>query len=318
MDNIQSVALYWIIVMTSSLLSAFSGAGDLYASALDYCYGGFSVIPCRLDKRPAIKWEQYQERSAGYKIIREWFFSYDAPLHHSIGLVLGKVSQNIVAIDLDGMAAMRLFYGKFPHMSGKTLTVLSGSGNGCHLYFQCDVIPKNMNVRVDGIGGFEIRGNGQYVIAPPSPHPSGNVYKTVALRPIAKVANLDDVIEWFGSMRTNHDKQIRRDIAAKAKPVNLDLDHYKKHYLETVISQEIARVETSNKGNRNKSLFDATCRLANFCAGGELSRYDMEARLLRAAMSAKMPSIEAERTIVSGFNIGWKHPKQVPPAKVNS
>jgi hypothetical protein len=41
----------------------------------------------------------------------------------------------------------------------------------------------------------------------------------------------------------------------------------------------------------------------------------MEARLLTAASKANIPPKEAERTIASGFNIGWQYPKQVPPPK---
>lgn len=305
----------------SSLLRAFSSTGSIYASACYYHDAGFSVIPCRVDKTPALPhWIEYQERRAPLLLIDDWFMTHNPfipPIpkahHHSIGVVCGQISGNLMVIDLDGVGAVHKFYEQFPNMSGKTLTVKTGSGKGIHLYFTVDNLPENINVRVDGIGGFEMRGNGQYVIAPPSPHESGHNYETVALREIAHVENLDDVREWFESMRAITEPAWNAEMAAAAKPVDLKTSSWKKHYLESLVSQELARIEIASEGNRNNSLFYATLRLANYCAGGELSRYDCEARLLTAARKANIPPKEAERTINSGFNIGWKYPKQVPP-----
>lgn len=310
----------------NSLLRAFSGTGGTYASACYYHDAGFSVIPCRIDKRPALpNWTEYQERRAPLLVIDNWFMPHywlnthhAKPHHQSIGVVCGQVSGNLIVIDLDGVGAVHKFYEQFPNMSGKTLTVKTGSQKGIHLYFTVNNLPENINVRVDGIGGFEMRGHGQYVIAPPSPHESGHTYQTVALREIAHVANLDGVRQWFESMRETVNDLTGPEIREAATPVNIHTSAFKKNYLETIVSQELARIAIANEGNRNNSLFNATLRLANYCAGGELSRYDMEARLLTAASKANIPPKEAERTINSGFNIGWKYPKQVPPPKVES
>jgi Bifunctional DNA primase/polymerase, N-terminal len=296
----------------SSVLSAFGGTGGIYASAIDYHDAGFSVIPCRVDKRPAIDWQEYQERLATYAEIDNWFSPRNATTHPSIGVVLGAVSGKVVCIDLDGFNAVSDFYSQFPKASGLTLTVASGSGQGLHLYFRVDKIPTNISVHTEK-GGFEIRGNGQYVIAPPSPHPSGKRYKAIALRPIAHIPHLEHVRSWFESLRKSETQERSREIASAAKPVDVFTSVWKKHYLEKVVSQELARVATASVGSRNKSLFYAALRLANYCAGGELDRSDIEARLLTAASSAHIPAMEAQRTIASAFNIGWKKPKQVPP-----
>lgn len=300
----------------SAILSAFDGTGGIYASAIDYHDAGFSVIPCRVDKRPATDWIEYQNRVATYQEIDSWFSPRNATTHQSIGVVCGAVSDKLVVIDLDGFDAVREFYVQFPKVSGLTLTVMTGSGNGAHLYFRVDKITVNINVRTE-LGGFEIRGNGQYVIAPPSPHPSGKFYKTIALRPIAHVPHLEHVRQWFESLRESVSQERSREIASAAKPVNLKAGRFKKHFLESMVSQELARIETASEGNRNDSLFTATCHIANYVAGGELSQYDVEARLLSAAKSVGIPQIEAERTIESGFKWGWKYPKTVPPPQVD-
>lgn len=296
----------------SAILSAFDGTGGIYASAIDYHDAGLSVIPCRVDKRPAIDWQEYQNRLATYQEIDTWFSPRNPTTHHSIGVVCGAVSGKLVVIDLDGFDAVREFYVQFPKASGLTLTVMTGSGKGAHLYFRVDKIPVNINVRT-ALGGFEIRGNGQYVIAPPSLHPSGKVYKTIALRPIAHVPHLEHVRRWFESLRNSETQDSSRQMVAAAKPVDVFTEIWKKRYLESVVSQELARVQIASEGSRNNSLFYATLRLANYCAGGELSRSEIEALLLTAASRANIPAMEAQRTIASGFNIGWKKPKTVPP-----
>ena len=114
-------------------------------------------------------------------------------------------------------------------------------------------------------------------------------------------------------MRESVTEERSRQMVAAAKPVDVFTSIWKQKYLETVVSQELARVEIASEGSRNNSLFYAALRLANYCAGGELDRSDMEARLLTAASRANIPPMEAQRTIASGFNIGWKYPKTVPP-----
>jgi len=308
--------------------TAFSGTGKLLASANTYRAMGFSVIPCEINKRPAItSWKRYQTERAWHTHVRDWFTPKNEEIvratgfigkgqgHPSIGLLLGEISNNIVVIDLDGKPAMRTFYKAFPMLAKKTLTIMSGSHKGCHLYFRVAKMPKNINVRVDGIGGFEIRGNGQYVIAPPSPHPSGNKYYAVGLRPIVNIEHLDPVYEWMQSLRSDVDAQREIDMQKIAKPVQVKTVNWKQNYLSRVVRDEIARVASSTVGNRNDSLFKATMKLANYCAGGELDRIEIENKLLTVAQSVRMPTNEAERTIASGFRIGWQHPKTVPPPK---
>lgn len=298
----------------NDLLRAFSGTEDVYTSAWAYMDVRLSLIPCRVNKRPATpSWtdDQTGKQHLGRKIdsLKAWFLDK----HPSIGVVCGAISNNLVVIDLDGVAAMSLFYNRFPEISGKTLTILTGSGKGCHLYFYVESMPANINVRVDGVGGFEMRGDGQYVIAPPSPHPSGGKYQAVSLSPIQRVYSLSDIRDWFESLRERESHNRQQQIASAAQPVRVETVVWKQNYLATVVSQELARVTTASRGNRNDSLFTAGLKLANYCAGGELSRFDIEARLLAAAHTVSLPPTEAQRTIASAFRIGWQYPKQVPP-----
>lgn len=291
-------------------LSAFQRS-TVYNAALDYHDIGLSVIPCTVEKRPVIHWQPFQRYRSSYERIEDWFrvgrhfLTHDmGKAYQSIGVVCGAVSGGLVVVDLDGVEAVRQFYAALPHYSGKTLTILTGSEEGIHLYFFVAEMPDNLNVRTDA-GGFELRGEGQYVIAPPSPHPSGNRYRVIGARNIAQVKNLDDISEYFRSLRA------RSTAPEPTERVSVQADQRKVAYLETVVSSEYARVEQSSEGERNNSLFYAGLRLANLAAGGELTWTTCESGLLSAARRAGLPDGEAQKTIASAWNIGKKYPKQV-------
>lgn len=285
---------------------------QMWEAARRYLASGFSVIPCKY-KKPTLKvWQEYQFKRPTLREVNHWF--EDGESGQSIGLVLGKVSHNVVVVDLDGMAAARLFKARFSHLL-ETRIVFSGSRTGFHLYYRPDELPTNMNVRVEDVGGFEIRGNGQYVIAPPSPHLAGFNYQVHKDAMIMRLENMNEISDWFNSLREReqadkHDAIIQ---AAKGSQMALPLEteRKKRAFLKTVFDQEIARVEISGNGSRNNSLFYAGLRLANFAAGGELNWQDCEIQLLAAAISVGTPDIEARRTIASAWRIGSKNPKKV-------
>ncbi|MEO1164614.1 MAG: bifunctional DNA primase/polymerase [Chloroflexota bacterium] len=276
--------------------------------AKHYWQAGFSLIPCQLDKRPRIAWQAYSQVRPTEAQLQEWFSDLES---QSIGLILGSVSNNIVAIDLDGIAAIQQFYAQFPDLCQNTYSVLTGSQRGLHLYCRVDELPNNLNVRVENVGGFELRGNGQYVIVPPSPHPSGNCYSVYRDQAIVHLPNLNNVSDWLCSLREQSQLQQETSIEESAMPVPVDAQSHKQAYLERVVSQELARVQTASEGNRNQALFYAGLRLANLAAGGELQWGEMTAYLLEAARSVGTPVAEAERTINSAWRIGSKRPRRV-------
>jgi len=219
--------------------------GSVFNAALEYHDLGFSVIPCNVNKTPAIKWQQYQQYRPPAGKIHEWFSDWK---HHvtgivgkgyqSIGVVCGNVSRNLVVVDLDGWGAVREFYTALPQYQQRTLTIKTGSGAGVHLYFFVRYMPQNVNVRTT-VGGFEIRGNGQYVIAPPSPHESGNRYTVLAAREIASVSNLDDVADWFLSMRRTEEQHIAAVSLVSDLKTN---DARITAYLTKAVSEELTNV----------------------------------------------------------------------------
>ena len=287
-------------------------ASVILEAARRFHAAGFSLIPCKY-KKPQLKaWQEYTIKRPSLREIERWF--EDDESGQSMGVVLGQVSHNVVVIDLDGWDCVRLFQAQFPSLLN-TYTVLTGSLGGLHLYYRPESLPENMNVRIEGAGGIEIRGNGQYVIAPPSPHLSGFFYKVQNRVAIMRLESMSEIAGWLAAVReTNQSERNEAIVAAsqgKQWELPLEAARKKRNFLQTVLSREIARVETAGYGARNNSLFYAGLRLANLAAGGELNWLDCEMRLLAAAISVGTPEVEARRTIASAWRIGSKNPKKV-------
>lgn len=145
---------------------------------------GFCVFPVTAPshygsapgKRPLIK-EWPQLATTDPQQIEAWWSRWPEA---NIGVATGRPS-NIWVLDVDmksggpdGLSTLRKLeqeMGPFPD----TLTAITGSG-GLHLYFRYDP-EAPVRSRADVLPGIDVRGDGGYVVAPPSLHVSGSRYK---------------------------------------------------------------------------------------------------------------------------------------------
>jgi hypothetical protein len=98
-------------------------------SALWYRRKGFSVIPCKKDKRPLIKWEPYQLTKPTEDEIKQWWGKWpDA----NIGLPCGPVS-GVDVLDVDTEEAYQNLTEFF--LSDTFQTPIAKTPKGRHLYF---------------------------------------------------------------------------------------------------------------------------------------------------------------------------------------
>ncbi|MBZ0278663.1 MAG: bifunctional DNA primase/polymerase [Anaerolineae bacterium] len=168
------------------------------AAALAYAALGLSVIP--LDgKRPALTtWAAYQQAAASPETIRAWS---SAGLLRNIGIVCGRVSGNLVVLDLDGAAGYPAFAATFPALA-KTYTIASGGGVGKHIYFRVDSLPPSVKAMGTPVGNLELCGDGRQVVAPPSIHPTtGQPYRVERELEILQVPGLTDLTAWIESFK---------------------------------------------------------------------------------------------------------------------
>lgn len=152
---------------------------------------GYSVIPVRVDKRPAITaWAEFQRRLPTEEEIREMFSKPDVA---GIAVVTGKVS-GIVVLDTEANADLSLLK-EMP----KTPMVLSGGG-GKHFYFRYPtdgVIPARPRILPE----MDLQSDGRYIIVPPSLHQSGQRYEWDFVTSIEEFAEMP---EWLINLARSH------------------------------------------------------------------------------------------------------------------
>lgn len=137
--------------------------------ALQYLRQGYSIIPLKpRSKEPLIPWQEYQKRHATEAEVRGWFTSHPRA---NIGLVTGQIS-GIAVVDLDGPEGV-----SNGRSLGLTSPLISITGKGRQLIYKhpggnvCNAVRK--------YPGIDIRGDGGYVVAPPSIHPNGRRYSWI-------------------------------------------------------------------------------------------------------------------------------------------
>lgn len=123
-------------------------------SALSYLKSGMSVIPVSKDKKPMIKWTEFQTRLPTEDEVKVWFTNPEA----QIGIVTGKIS-NICVVDVD------VKDGKIGDDSFLPATTIAKTGGGGKHYYYTYKPMKN-KVRTREL--IDIRAEGGYIIAPPS------------------------------------------------------------------------------------------------------------------------------------------------------
>lgn len=227
---------------------------------------GFSVIPIRPgDKKPMIPWLEYQTRRPTQEELVKWF---SRPCN--IGIVTGKIS-NLAVIDIDTDEGKQEIMKYIPD-SLVTPTVHTPRG-GQHLYFQMPDIEIRNNARV--IQGCDFRGEGGYVVAPPSMNGNGTPYKWVITHKDSARATMP--LTYINSIIDNN--SMYREVTEEQKTANLQ----KPSLLHPVTFSLI-------KGNRDESLFYA----ANALIKGGASPQNTEIILEILSKNCKPPFPESE------------------------
>ncbi len=145
--------------------------------ALDYAEQGYAVFPVKVSDKSPLTSHGVQDATTDTDQIRQWWDMYPEA---NIAVACGRKSGDLFVIDVDvkhgkhgdqSLMAWQAQHGDFP----TTVTALTGSG-GQHLWFRYKGIEKFKNT-VDVIDGVDIRGDGAYVVVPPSVYPDGRQYK---------------------------------------------------------------------------------------------------------------------------------------------
>jgi len=224
-----------------------------------------------------------------------------ATTNFNIGLVTGEVN-NLVVVDVDDEQIWRNFWankGELPQCPKVT------TGKGHHLYF---AYPKGRQIRnkQEPGNGFDIRANGGYIVAPPSIHHSGKVYK------FTKRGEPPELPEWLLELIAQPEKAANTplDFNATITAANDSQGYYMK-----ALDNECQAITKAPEGTRNATLNTASFCIGQLVAGGGIDEHVAREALAQAAQQCGLTTNEITKTINSGIQSGKANPRAAPETR---
>lgn len=280
---------------------------ELLNAALGYAREGLPVFPCNpRTKRPLIE-HGFKDATFDEATIRQWWTRWPNAM---IGVPTGGAS-GVWVLDVDSPAE---FEAACPVPIPATQRC--DTHKGYHLYFAYDPAHPVRNAQrhprtgwpIKTMPGAEVRGEGGYVIVPPSVHPEGTCYHWANdLRPASAPASLLTAIE----------RGKAKDLG-EASP-SLPLTAGGTAYGLAALVAECETVRLAANGEQESALNEAALKMGGLVAGGELDRATARAELLAAGMA--MPSYVSgdpwtreavESKVERGLNDGARQPRKAP------
>ncbi len=227
-------------------------------------------------------------------MIRAWWRRWpDA----NVGIRTGSVS-SLVVVDVDpghgGLDTVRRLHAEGPLPEG--LRVRTGSG-GWHLYF---AHPGGVICNSAGTAlgpGVDVRGDGGYVIAPPSRHRSGGRYLWQGRWTLPELP--PHLLERV--------RPPERPAARLSEP--LKTGRSLSAWAARALEDEAHQVRFAAAGGRNLRLNRAAFSLGQIVASGLLDAESVTDHLHQAALGAGLGAREARLTIRSGLDAGMRRPR---------
>ena len=231
----------------------------------------------------------------------------------NVACATGEVS-GFWVLDLDGpeaeedLAALVAVHGDLPE------TVEQGTGKGRHLCFAWD--PRfDVKNSAGKIGrGIDVRGNGGYIVLPPSIHPSGRVYawsdgKSPRERAFAPAP------EWLLQLVC---PPAPAAASGPAQPREFRPSGGTTRFGAATLRTACRTVAQAQPGQQQSTLFGYAAFIGAYVAGGEIEHAQARDELIAAGMqmiAAKgaWTLKEVESAVVRGMEKGSAHPKSAPP-----
>lgn len=207
------------------------------------------------------------------------------------------VNMDCFVVDLDppnGMKAFKALRVEAGADHVDTYTVKTQSG-GYHLYYK---LPPDRDIRnsASKIGAnIDIRGEGGYIILPPSEGKNGRYELHSDVAPILPPGWLIEQI-------------FRQKVRPSINKIQSSLAGGTTYGL-TAKESELAKVALAQEGRRNHTLNESAFSLGQLVAGGELDESTTRNELCNAALRCGLSESEINKTIASGFKAGMNEPR---------
>ena len=278
-------------------------------AALRLARHGWQVLPCHSPTTSGCSCRQPDCASPGkhprtrrglhdasndLTVVRSWWRRW--PLAN-LGIRTGATS-GLVVVDIDpehgGLDTIRRLNTEIPLPRG--LRVRTGSG-GWHLYF---AHPEGeiRNSAGTALGtGVDVRGDGGYVVAPPSRHMRGGEYRWVGPWQLPQLP----------AQLLEHLRPPERLKPRWREPERID--HALSTWASRALTDEAHQVRSAAPGGRNHRLNRAAFSLGQIVAAGLLDIDTVTEHLHHAALGAGLGASETTVTIRSGLRAGLRSPR---------
>ena len=132
--------------------------------AKEYQEKGYSVIPIEAGgKKPVIKWQKYQKERATLDELKTWFAGDTEK--RNLAVVTGSIS-DLLVLDFDYRHGGDEARQRLSPMVADSVRSVHTGGGGIHLYYRYTGSGVGNGAGI--LPGFDTRGEGGYVLAPPS------------------------------------------------------------------------------------------------------------------------------------------------------
>ena len=265
----------------------------LLAAAMAYQRRGWYLFPTggADGKHPAVRWGT--AASNDLEQILTWF-TLDG--FTGIGIACGPSHLYVVDVDAykpEAAESLR-WLTKNGYLLPRTLSAVTPSG-GAHYYYAAGPALRNSNTSLPGIerklGGVDSRGDGGFVVAPPTRRADGVEYAFLPERWAAQPAPCPN---W---LRPNAAPAPPPGPSPTARTVQPLEQIERVHYAFDALRKCARSVESAEQGTRQTTLFQAASTLGRLVARGYIERLPVEQELSVAARTAGLGAKEIRSTL---------------------
>jgi hypothetical protein len=286
-------------------------------AALEYAERGWPVFPshgvtargvctCGHDPCPSPAKHPHtghglQDATVDPRRIRQWWSRWPRA---NVAIRTGSPS-GLVVLDIDlpaGFASLRTL--EAGHPLGRSLTARTGGG-GAHVFLRHPGGGVSVANRASSVlgTGIDVRGDGGYVIAPPSQHILGSTYRW------RSTACPDPMPAWLLDTLVPPAKGLTSVPSAQA---TVRAGRGTSAWAATALEREVDAVRRAPEGLRNHTLNRAAFVLGQIVGGGHLARDHVSTLLGQAGEDVGLGALETGRTITSGLTAGMRAPRHPP------
>ena len=221
----------------------------------------------------------------------------------NVAVATGAVS-GLVVLDVDGALGQESLDDLEDQHAPLPPSMVSITGHGRHHLFAHpgETIRNQAGSRLGP--GLDVRGDGGYIVAPPSMHASGVRYAWA--EPVGAIVALPG---WLLEL-------LREPAAPEARPAPVvplrPIEHGGTAYGLQALAAEVQAVAGAAQGGRNNRLNRAAFVLGQLVAGEQLDDGVVRTELAAAAAAAGLGEREIANTIESGLRDGAQQPRSAP------